>query len=388
MSEGLRPYPEYKDSGLPWLGQVPAHWDLARARYVFREVDNRSLTGDETHLSMSQKLGLVESSKIDQFSLHSESYAGGKRCNANDLVLNRLKAHLGVFAHAPMAGVVSPDYSVFRMKRDGQVRYFEFLFKTPTYIAEFRRATKGIVEGFWRLYTDDFFSIRLLFPPRREQKAILDWIDRLDLLTRRFIRNKRRLIELLNEEKQATINRAVTRGLDPHVKLKPSGSDWLGDLPEHWAIVPLKRAARLHRGYDLPDYHRITGSHPVVSSAGVIDHHSEWRVRGPGVVTGRYGSTGSVYFIDSDFWPHNTSLYVCDFCGNLPRYVFYLLQILAFGVYSDKSAVPGIDRKDLHEIQITIPPYAEQGNLVEHLDDVLAKTDRLIKNTNRQIQLI
>jgi type I restriction enzyme S subunit len=73
MTDGLKPYPEYKDSGLPWLGQIPAHWELSRAKYVFREVDERSPAGEETHLSMSQKHGLVESSKIDQWSLHSES---------------------------------------------------------------------------------------------------------------------------------------------------------------------------------------------------------------------------------------------------------------------------------------------------------------------------
>ncbi|HJY80076.1 MAG TPA: hypothetical protein VKK81_03220 [Candidatus Binatia bacterium] len=233
----LKPYSEYKDSGLPWLGKIPAHWGLLRSKYIFHEVDIRSKTGEETHLSMSQIHGLVESSKVEGRRLQSESYIGGKLCNRNDLVLNRLKAHLGVFAHAPQGGVVSPDYSVFRMHRDGEVRFFETVFRTPTYVAELRRSTKGIVEGFWRLYTDDSYNIRVPVPPIDEQRMLLRWIDHFDRSVRHSIRAKRRLIALLNEQKQAIIHRAVTRGLDPNVRLKPSGVEWLPEIPEHWISV-------------------------------------------------------------------------------------------------------------------------------------------------------
>jgi len=207
MTHELRPYPEYKDSGLPWLCAIPAHWELSRAKYVFREVDERSLAGEEAHLSMSQKHGLTESSKIDQWSLHSESYAGGKLCKVNDLVLNRLKAHLGVFAHALIAGVVSPDYTVFRMTRQGEVRYFEALLKSPTYITELR-----IVEGFWRLYTDDFYNIRVPIPPAAEQGKILNWIDHIDQMVRRLIRN--RGVELIREYRTRLVSDVVTGKLD------------------------------------------------------------------------------------------------------------------------------------------------------------------------------
>jgi len=96
MIDGLKPYPAYKDSGVPWLGRLPEHWTIQRARYLFREIDRRSETGAETHLSMSQTLGLVPHSMLGQRTLVSESYAGGKLCEKNDIVLNRLKAHLGL----------------------------------------------------------------------------------------------------------------------------------------------------------------------------------------------------------------------------------------------------------------------------------------------------
>ncbi len=172
MTHGLTPYPAYKDSGVSWLGKIPAHWDVLRAKRIFREMDQRSTTGREAHLSMSQSHGLVDSSMIDDWRLQSESYAGGKLCRKNDLVLNRLKAHLGVFAHARQDGIVSPDYTIYRLLKQDEVRFFELLFRTPLYKEVFRRATKGIVEGFWRLYTDDFYDVCAPIPPQREQRAI------------------------------------------------------------------------------------------------------------------------------------------------------------------------------------------------------------------------
>ncbi|MCK2127114.1 restriction endonuclease subunit S [Thauera aromatica] len=161
----------------------------------------------------------------------------------HDLVLNRLKAHLGVFARAKQAGVVSPDYTVFRPKGDASVRYCESLFKTPMYVGEFRRRTKGIVEGFWRLYTDDFYNVTALLPPPEEQDQIVAYLRAQDAHIARFIKAKRDLIKLLTEQKLRIIDHAVTRGLDASVALKPSGIEWLGEVPEHWEVTLIKHVA-------------------------------------------------------------------------------------------------------------------------------------------------
>ena len=195
---------------------------------------------------MSQVHGLVSSKSLGRKSLQSESYAGGKLVEEHDLVLNRLKAHLGVFARAKQAGVVSPDYTVLRPKGEASVRYCESLFKTPMYVAEFRRRTKGIVEGFWRLYTDDFYNVPTLLPPPEEQDQIVAYLRAQDAHIVRLIKAKRDLIGLLTEQKLRIIDHAVTRGLDASVALKASGIEWLGDVPEHWSIKPLKRWVRLN----------------------------------------------------------------------------------------------------------------------------------------------
>jgi type I restriction enzyme, S subunit len=245
MIDGLRPYPETKPSGLPWLGDVPAHWDVLRSKYTFREVDSRSTTGEETHLSMSQRLGLVPANQVEK-SLVSESYVGAKLVEKDDLVLNRLKAHLGVFAYANQPGLISPDYTVLRPKPRASVRFFEHVLKSPACRAELRTRAKGIVEGFWRLYTDDFYDIRLPVPPLDEQRLIVRFLDWHGAQTLRLVRAKKKIIALLNEQKQAIIHRAVTRGLDPNAKLKASGIPWLGDVPEGWEVMRLKNVCRIN----------------------------------------------------------------------------------------------------------------------------------------------
>ena len=171
VTRGLDPNVPLKPSDVEWLGDVPEHWDVARSRFLFEEVNERSTTGKETHLSMSQTLGLVPAHMVER-TLISESYAGGKLCENGDLVLNRLKAHLGVFALAKQSGVISPDYSVFRKRTPVAMQYFEQVLRLPACCTELRTRAKGVVEGFWRLYTDDFFNIRLPVPPVGEQQSI------------------------------------------------------------------------------------------------------------------------------------------------------------------------------------------------------------------------
>ena len=172
------PYPSYKDSGVEWLGEVPSHWEVRRARYIFREIDRRSSDGSEQHLSMSQSLGLVPSHLVKNRTLVSENYAGGKLCRSGDLVLNRLKAHLGVFARAQQSGVISTDYTVLSPNREAKTEYFEQVLRSPSCRGELRTRAKGIVEGFWRLYTDDLYDIYLPLPTVDEQESIIRWIRR------------------------------------------------------------------------------------------------------------------------------------------------------------------------------------------------------------------
>jgi type I restriction enzyme, S subunit len=202
-----------KQSGVAWLGEIPKHWDLRRAKYLFREVDDRSKEGRETHLAMSQRLGLVPSSMVAS-AMRSESYVGAKVCQEGDLVLNRLKAHLGVFALAKQVGVISPDYSVYRMRTAINMEYYESVLRSSACRRELYIRAKGLVEGFWRLYTDDFYDIRLPFPPLVEQREIMAAMNIETAAVTTAIARTEREIALMQEYRTRLTADIVTGKLD------------------------------------------------------------------------------------------------------------------------------------------------------------------------------
>ena len=151
-------------------------------------------------------------------------------------------------------------------------------------------------------------------------------------------------------------------------------------LADERAKVPLGNVITLQRGFDLPSQNRKPGKVPIVSSSGVCDYHSEVGVKGPGVVTGRYGTIGQVFLIKEDFWPLNTTLWVKDFHGNDPHFTSYLLRTIDFRSCSDKSSVPGVNRNDLHRIPVLRPPLPVQraiAHILGTLDDKIELNRRM-----------
>ncbi|MFN7938459.1 MAG: restriction endonuclease subunit S [Bryobacteraceae bacterium] len=138
-------------------------------------------------------------------------------------------------------------------------------------------------------------------------------------------------------------------------------------MSNEWPRLPLGDVITLQRGFDLPTQDRKPGNVPIVSSSGVSGYHSAIGVAGPGVVTGRYGTIGQVFFIEEDYWPLNTTLWVKDFQGNDPRFVSHLLRTIDFRSCSDKSSVPGVNRNDLHRIPVSVPALREQKEIAKFL---------------------
>lgn len=151
-----------------------------------------------------------------------------------------------------------------------------------------------------------------------------------------------------------------------------------------WCEVQLGDVIRLKRGHDLPASDRVPGEIPIVSSSGITGFHNVAKVAGPGVVTGRYGTLGEVHYIEGDYWPLNTALYVEDFKGNQPRYVAYLLMTLELGTQNAAGAVPGVNRNTLHQMTVRVPDKETQHRIVE----VLSAYDELIATNLRRIALI
>jgi type I restriction enzyme S subunit len=241
--EDLKPYPEYKDSGLPWLGQVPMHWEIERGKSYLQAIDKRSNSGKEELLTVSSTRGVVPRRSANVTMFKANSYAGHKLCWPGDLVINSLWAWNGGLGVSRHHGIVSTAYGVYRARNETEVNpcYLHELLRSSAFQWELQVRSKGVWISRLQLTDTAFLDAPIPLPPPEEQAAIarfLAWAtNRLD----RAIGAKRRIIALLQEQKQAIIHRAVTRGLDPAVPLKDSGIPWLGEIPEHWEVRRAKQ---------------------------------------------------------------------------------------------------------------------------------------------------
>ncbi len=242
MIADLKPYPEYKESGSCWLTSVPFHWEVRNLRTLIRHRNERNRP-ELPLLSVAREKGVFIRSLTDANENHNvipEDLSNYKVARAGSLVINKMKAWQGSMGIAPVDGIVSPAYFVFDFGIENR-KFGQALLRSKPYVAHFGQASDGVRVGQWDLTISGMRQIPVLVPPPSEQSAIVRFLDWSNNRLDRAIKAKRKVITLLNEQKQAIIHKAVTRGLDPKVKLKPSGIPWLGDIPEHWELVALRR---------------------------------------------------------------------------------------------------------------------------------------------------
>lgn len=171
-------------------------------------------------------------------------------------------------------------------------------------------------------------------------------------------------------------------------KYKPSGIPWIGEIPEHWVIKKLKWSLQLSRGFDLPSHEFVRGNYPVYGSNGIIGYHEEYKAKGPGITIGRSGSVGAVNYVESDFWPHNTCLYVERNFDNDWRYVFYYLQCMNLKSLSSGTAVGTLNRNYIHDEFVGFPSEDEQVSIAEYLNYRTTQIDELIAKKQQLIDLL
>ena len=387
----LSRYTAMKDTDVEWLGSVPEHWDLRRTKTLLLQRNEKGHP-NEPLLAATQTKGVVRKEHYENRTvLAMKDLHLLKFVQVGDFVIS-LRSFQGGIEYARQRGIISPAYTVLYPARREDHGYLAHLFKSAPYIHNLALFVTGIRQG-QNIDYEKLSRSRLPIPPLAEQTAIVRFLDHAERRIRRYILAKERLIELLKEQKQAIIHQAVTGQIDvrtgqPYPAYKDSGVEWLGKVPQHWETRRLKWVTRLQRGYDLPADRRVPGPFPVVSSGGIIDTHFESRCAGPGVVMGRYGSTDAVYYLERDFWPHNTSLFVTNFQGNMKKWCYFLLTNITKADHASKSAVPGLDRKDLFQIIVPVPPLAEQMEAVKVIETASRTMTTAIATTERKIAVI
>lgn len=414
MSLTLRPYQEYKDSGLPWLGEVPARWGLRRIRTLLREKNERIGNNEGVLLSLTRTRGLLPQTEASNRIASAEDLSNYKPCRPGDLVMNRMQAWSGMFAVSPLNGLVSPDYSVFSTIGEQEPKYFEHLFKTPMLVEQFAQRSKGIGSGFNRLYTPDFGSVPITRPPADEQSIIVRFLAHFDYQVRRFIAAKRRLIALLNEQKQAIIQRAVTRGLDPNVRLKPSGIESLGDVPEHWQMMRLKHLLSEPLRYGAneaamltdrasPRYIRITD----IDMAGNLidgtfrslpqDVAQPYLLKDGDILLARSGATvGKAFLYWARYGPAAHAGYLIRARVNAakvyPAYLYLYSQSSGYWHWvrsiTIQATIQNVSAEKYAALNVILPPLAEQESTMQSLAPQIRGLEAAIENNRRAIELI
>ena len=210
VTKGVRGPRPMKDSGIEWIGEAPEDWQIIKVKWLLNERKDRSENGDEEPLSMSQKYGLIPTKEMDMIPNMASTFVGAKLVKHGDLVFNKLKAHLGVFAVSRYEGLVSPDYAVYFSTGLAHVKFLEYLFKTPQYIGEFRKKSSGVGAGLTRLYTDDLFSIACSLPSFEEQEELVHHLDNMCMEIDTLIAKKTALLTELETYKKSLIYEYVT----------------------------------------------------------------------------------------------------------------------------------------------------------------------------------
>ena len=398
----FRPYPEYRDSGVEWLGEIPAHWDVRRLKTLasvqLSNVDKKTVEG-QAPVRLCNYVDVYYNDFVTAGLKFMNATATPEQVRrfmlrAGDVLITKDSESWNDIA---VPAVVVEDltnvlcgYHLAQIKpRSGlDGRFLARQFSAIGSRDQFHLAANGITR--FGLGGDAIRSGLFPIAPIKEQQAIADFLDRETARTDELVTRKERLIELLQEKRSALITRAVTRGLDPNVRMKDSGVEWLGEIPAHWDVKRLRWAIMFQRGHDLPSHEREEGDVPLVSSSGVSSTHSRAVARAPGIVTGRYGSIGNFYLITEDYWPLNTTLYSIELRNNNPRFLLYMLGHLSplFVANALKSAVPGVDRNDIHPIETVIPAPLEQQVIANFLDRETGKMDSLIAKIRQAIDIL
>lgn len=417
MIAGLKPYAEYRDSGLPWLGQVPAHWRVQRIKTVMREVDRRSVNGTERLLSLRMQAGLVDHHALGGKHIPPSVLIGYKHVLPGEMVMNRMRASAGLFAVATGEGLVSPDYAIFQKVAQVNMDYAVRLFKTPAMATIFRLESTGLgtgESGFLRLYSDQFGRLAMPMAPVEEQSTIVKFLDWASARLDRAIRAKRKVIALLMEQAQITVHRAVTKGVRSEVCLKPAGLSWLSEIPQHWAVISLRMRYTVELGKML-DAKRLTGRHSIpylrnrdvqwdrvsTSDLPTMDiapaEFERYTVKRGDLLVCEGGQVGRCAFWDESlplcgFQKALHRVRAIDHARDYPRFFYYQLQLVAgLGVFTadgNENTIAHLTNEKFRRHRFVFPPFDEQREIADSLDVELQGLNTAVARIEREISLL
>ena len=399
----MKRYDTYKDSGVQWLGEIPGHWKTLLNGILFIE-DVRKPETDDIPLSLSQVDGVIPTDEMKESSLKTSSYDNWKRVIVNDLVLNRFKAHLGVMFASNYVGMVSFHYGVFKAKMDLVPKYYEYLYHTNIYRFIYADASKGMTVGLQNLSNTSFYNVRAIYPPKDEQHSIVSFLDAKCGKIDEWVTKKQKEVEHLQELKQRVIADAVTRGLNPHVKMKTTNIPWLKEIPEHWECVKLKMFCQDNKEKNKGNIESCVLSLSYgniivkknVNFGLVPENYESYQIVNPGNIILRLTDLQNDHKSLRTGLVKNRGIITSAYVGLIVKNMnseYTQLILHSYDVMKVFYGMGGGLRQsmsytDIANVYIPVPPLSEQRSIVSYLDAKCAKIDKLIANITKEIECI
>ncbi len=370
----LQLFSTYKPSGIDWLGNIPSLWKVRRLKSVCRFAYGDTLTADRREFGSVPVYG-----SNGQVGVHTTT-----NTQSPCIVIGR-KGSFGKVNYVEQpAFAIDTTYFVDESNSQANLRWLFYLLGW----LRLDDVTKdSAIPGLGR---EDAYQRLVPIPPLDEQAAIVRYLDEADDSIRRAISAKERLIELLSEQRQAVIHRAVTRGLDPNVPLKDSGVKWLGDVPAHWEVRRLKTLCRMKSGDGITaESIEPTGEYPVYGGNGLRGYTSDYTHDGDFVLIGRQGALcGNVHIARDKFWASEHAVVATLVAHHYVEWFAAILDTMNLNQYSIAAAQPGLAVERILNLPLPVPPPDDQWHIVRHLDKATAGIDAAIHNAERQIDLL
>ncbi|RYM56926.1 restriction endonuclease subunit S [Serratia proteamaculans] len=402
-------YPEYKNSGVEWLGEMPCHWNLQKAKYIFRKIQRATTEQDGIVTAFRDgQVTLRSNRRVDGFTnaLKEIGYQGVK---AGDLLVHAMDGFAGAIGISDSDGKCSPVCSVCIPwdEKGTHMRYYGYLVRQLAVTDFILSLAKGIRERSTEFRFNEFSGLLLSLPPLTEQAQIAKFLDHETAKIDNLIEKQQQLIELLKEKRQAVISHAVTKGLNPNVPMKDSGVEWLGEVPEHWKLIKFSHCVSIRSGQVDPrklpycDYWLIAPNHIVSGEGRIINLET---AKDQGADSGKYlCRTGEVIYskirpalVKACLSPSDTVLCSADmypmssYNGLTNNFLLLYLLSDAFTRFAvnqaDRVAMPKINRESLSDCKIPVPPIEEQEKIYSHARKSLEKLDVLLQKSQLTIE--
>ena len=387
----MKRYDSYKDSGVKWLGEIPSHWKMERWRFLMNENVSKN-NNCNVRLQLQFKYGdIVRKSNQSEEKDVLEIISKYTVVEPDDIMINGLNLNYDFIsqrvARVREEGAITSAYVSLRPTEIADSRFYTYFLKSMDAKKMFHGMGTGI-----RL-TLSYNELKNQFLPKpslKEQEAIANYLDSATSKIDEAIAQQQKMIDLLNERKQIIINNAVTKGLDPNVKMKPSGIDWIGDIPEHWSLMKLKYLGMMKSGDGIKNEQlKENGEYPVWGGNGLMGYTDTYNTKDNAIVIGRVGALcGNVRLVYSPVFVTDNAL-IYSITGIIDhKFLLYAMRSANLNSLNSSNAQPLITGTKVKNVSIPYPSKDIQKKIVSYIDNRIYQIDKVIENYSSSISLL